>query len=105
MTRGLPAGSIAQGSLLTIFGVRLGPGPPLALVSARDPRWVVFRENHARHDIGAGNPGVRECGTDQCHHAVERAAWKGVRAAQLFGERLNAGHVGRRSRWPSAREN
>ena len=26
MTRGLQAGSIAQGSLFTIFGVRLGPG-------------------------------------------------------------------------------
>ena len=49
MTRGLPAGSIAQGSLFTIFGVRLGPSSsPLALVSARDPRWVVFREDHGR---------------------------------------------------------
>jgi hypothetical protein len=106
MTRGLSAGSIAQGSLFTIFGVRLGlSSSPLALVSARDPRWVVFREDHAGHDIGAGDPGVRECGADQRHHAVERAAWKGVRAAQLFGARLNDRRVGRRSRWPSAREN
>ena len=105
MTRGLPAGSIAQGSLFTIFGVRLGPSSSPSLSFPLATRWVVFREDHAGHDIGAGDPGVRECGTDQRHHAVERAAWKGVRAAQLFGERLNDRRVGRRSRWPSAREN
>lgn len=42
MTPGLPAGSIAQGSLFTIFGVRLGPSssPSLSFPLATTLRGV-----------------------------------------------------------------
>lgn len=45
MTRGLPAGSIAQGSLFTIFGVRLGPSssPSLSFPLATHAGWCFVK--------------------------------------------------------------
>ena len=79
MQAGLPAGSIARGSLFTIFGRGMGPSSspslafPLSTNSGRrggpgDPR------KHQRR----GHPGVRQPNSDQRDHAFQRAAGRSI---------------------------